>query len=130
MVEVSLKHKKRIGISPEFTFWVKTVIELPIDGNIFTSVVGTDRKLVNENFKLYKLTEILWRESDLCDGLLLSSFVIENESILVQQNTLLIHDICIQLRESVGVLEESIFPLRSECVSAFAPSFLHLLDLS
>lgn len=129
MVKISLKHEKRIGISPEFTLWVEAVIELPIYGHIFTSVVGTDRKLVDENFKFYELTKILWRESNLCDGLLLGSFVVKNESVLVQQNTLLIHDICIQLRESVGILEESILPLRSESIGAFAPSFLHLLDL-
>jgi len=112
MVEISLKHNKSIGISPEFTFWIKTVIELPINSNIFSSIVGTDRNLVNHNFKFYELIKISRRKSDLCDSLLLSSFVIENDSILVQQNTLLIYDICIQLREFIGILDESIFPLR------------------
>jgi hypothetical protein len=48
---------------------------------------------------------------------------------LVQKNTLLIYDISIQLRELIGILDESIFPLRSHSISAFAPSFLHLLDI-
>jgi hypothetical protein len=129
VVEISLKHDKRIGISPEFTFWIKTVIELPVNCNIFTSIVGTDRKLVDENFKFYELIEIFWRESNLCDGLLLGSLVIKNEGVLVQKNTLLIYDISIQLREFVGILDESIFPLRSHSISAFAPGFLYLLDI-
>lgn len=83
MVEISLKHDKRIGISPEFTLWIKTVIELPIDSNILTSVVGTDWKLVNENFKFYEFVEVFWRESDFCNGLLLGSSVVKYERVLV-----------------------------------------------
>lgn len=113
MVEVSLDHSQRIRISPEFTLRIEAIVELPVDCNVLPSVVGTDRDLVDENLELYKLTEILRRESDFSDGLLFSCFVIENESVLVQENTLLIYDICVQVREFVSVLNEAVFPLRS-----------------
>jgi len=104
-VKVSLLHGQSIWISPELALWIKSIIELPVDSDIF-SIAGLFVKwdTVKLDLILNDFLKEFWGESHSNDGLFLGSGIGVDEGVLVEECSLLEDDVCIQLRVWIVVL--------------------------
>lgn len=119
LVQVSLHHLKRVTVGPELLLWIEAIKHLPVDSDIFSSVIWRKLNCVKLHFKLDDLFEDGWREPNFNQSFLLCCFIIKEDSVLIHVLSSLENDILIELGVLVSVNVVSVFPLWLEKICSF-----------